>query len=695
MNSADADTLYALLPAFIRLRDQTEGNGALQALVGVIAGQAQVVSLALDQQYDDQFIETCAPWVIPYIGDLIGFVPLRLLGPDQATRAEVADTIGYRRRKGTLSVLEQLCSDVTGWPGIAVEYFTRISTTQYVRNHLRLGNAIADVHSPTTAADVGGAFDLTPRSADVRRIDSGRGRYNVPNIGLFVWRLAAYYDYGHPARAVGANRYTFDPLGGDVPLVNNTGVGAGPLVNNTGGGPLPPQPGRSQEFPLLGRPQVPFFLQRYPLFDALPGYTAGPPVTVRIMGTANTTGTTSTTVVPSNAIGWCDLSGWTPPTATGIQVAVDPVLGRLVFAKPPDATDIIMVDDTYAFSGDYGGGPYEQAIPAGEPEQGQPVRPFNGADLSAYSDEVVEIEDSGIHLGDLALSPGPYPLVVRAGFEKRPVVAGNVTITAAQAAEGTQAPGTSVTLRGLQIGGSLIISGNGPLALRLEHCTIRGGLDWSTASVLGTLAIDHSLCGPVEVNSGVEVKVCDSAVDAGTDTAPALSAGAGAPAGSIKIARTTILGTVAARTIPLLENSIVTGPVVCTERQAGCVRYSFLPLTGSQTPRRFRCQPDLEADIEVETARAANPGLSTAQADDIQAAVEAWLMPAFTSRTPGQPGYLQLADATPDQIRAGAEDGDEMGVFYGLFSGRRESNLRYRLNEYLRIGLQAGIIHAT
>ena len=34
-------------------------------------------------------------------------------------------------------------------------------------------------------------------------------------------------------------------------------------------------------------------------------------------------------------------------------------------------------------------------------------------------------------------------------------------------------------------------------------------------------------------------------------------------------------------------------------------------------------------------------------------------------------------------------------MFYGLFSGRRESNLRYRLNEYLRIGLEAGIIHAT
>ena len=172
----------------------------LQALVGIIAEQAQVVSASLDQLYDDQFIETCALWVVPYIGDLIGFTPLRPLGPGQpsATRAEVADTIGYRSARAPLAMLEQLCSDVTGWPGMAVEYFTRLSTTQYVRNHLRLDNAIVDVHSPITAVDVGGAFDLPPRSADVRRIDSGRGRYNIPNIGLFVWRLAPYGNHGHP-----------------------------------------------------------------------------------------------------------------------------------------------------------------------------------------------------------------------------------------------------------------------------------------------------------------------------------------------------------------------------------------------------------------------------------------------------------------------------------------------------------------
>jgi len=144
-----------------------------------------------------------------------------------------------------------------------------------------------------------------------------------------------------------------------------------------------------------------------------------------------------------------------------------------------------------------------------------------------------------------------------------------------------------------------------------------------------------------------------------------------------------------------MQNSIVTGSVVSAEQQAGCVRYSFVPLTGSQTPQRYRCQPDLEIDTEVAAALAANPALTPGQHAAISQFVQAWLVPAFTSRKAGQPGYLQLADATPDQIRVGASEGDEMGVFYGLFSGRRESNLSFRLNEYLRVGLQEGIIHAT
>ena len=54
-------------------------------------------------------------------------------------RAQVANTLAYRRRKGTAAVLEQLARDVTAWDASVVEYFQLLATTQYM-NHLRPGN---------------------------------------------------------------------------------------------------------------------------------------------------------------------------------------------------------------------------------------------------------------------------------------------------------------------------------------------------------------------------------------------------------------------------------------------------------------------------------------------------------------------------------------------------------------------------
>src|ERR1700755_2912799 len=113
--SFDAERLYNLLPAIYRLRDAAEG-GPLQQLLAVIADQVAVIEEDLDQLYDNQFIETCAEWVVPYIGDLIGTRGLITWKNSPVTqRAQVANTLAYRRRKGTVAVLEQLARDVTGW----------------------------------------------------------------------------------------------------------------------------------------------------------------------------------------------------------------------------------------------------------------------------------------------------------------------------------------------------------------------------------------------------------------------------------------------------------------------------------------------------------------------------------------------------------------------------------------------------
>lgn len=67
----------------------------------------------------------------------------------------------------------------------------------------------------------------------------------------------------------------------------------------------------------------------------------------------------------------------------------------------------------------------------------------------------------------------------------------------------------------------------------------------------------------------------------------------------------------------------------------------------------------------------------------------------FTSTRLGDPAYSQLAHRCPAAIRAGADDGAEMGVYYSLFQPQRPANLRVRLEEYRRFGLAAGIHFAS
>ena len=115
--SISTDDLYRLLPAIHRIRDAERGD-PLQALVAVIAEQANEMDHDIARLYRNWFIETCDEWVIHYIGDLLGVRGLYELpeGSGFNQRALVANTLRYRRRKGTATVLEQLAADTTGWP---------------------------------------------------------------------------------------------------------------------------------------------------------------------------------------------------------------------------------------------------------------------------------------------------------------------------------------------------------------------------------------------------------------------------------------------------------------------------------------------------------------------------------------------------------------------------------------------------
>src|ERR671938_441152 len=132
MNARSDIDMYELLPVLYRLRDVERGY-PLRALLQIIGEQADIVKQDIDALWDDYFIETCAHWVIPYIGDLVANNPLYEVA---GRRADVAKTIYYRRRKGTLPMLEELARNVTGWGAHAVEFMELLGWTQNL-NHLR------------------------------------------------------------------------------------------------------------------------------------------------------------------------------------------------------------------------------------------------------------------------------------------------------------------------------------------------------------------------------------------------------------------------------------------------------------------------------------------------------------------------------------------------------------------------------
>src|SRR5215471_8831588 len=147
------DRLYKLLPAVYRTRD-ADRKYPLQALLRVIAEQLNIVEDDVQQLYEDWFIETAEDWVVPYIAELIGYRPVsdagragdvttaegRALNRILIPRREVANTIAYRRRKGTLALLELLANDVAGWPARAVEFFKLLGWNQNI-DHLHLERA--------------------------------------------------------------------------------------------------------------------------------------------------------------------------------------------------------------------------------------------------------------------------------------------------------------------------------------------------------------------------------------------------------------------------------------------------------------------------------------------------------------------------------------------------------------------------
>ena len=137
--------LYSRLPEIYKIKDQDLPNIYRQSGQSVPADQLRLylepvaemfsaVHENIESLYHDLFIEHCDGWVIPYIADLLG--TSHLAGEEWTIRADVADTIALRRRKGTLGAIELLTYILTRWGVHSVELLENLVWNQHL-NHQR------------------------------------------------------------------------------------------------------------------------------------------------------------------------------------------------------------------------------------------------------------------------------------------------------------------------------------------------------------------------------------------------------------------------------------------------------------------------------------------------------------------------------------------------------------------------------
>lgn len=529
MTWSRGERLYQRLPEIYRRRDREQGE-PLRALLALAESQLEVVEDDIAGLYESWFIETCEDWAVPYLGDLLG---VRVLGelPHAVAhpRTQVAQTLAYRDRKGTAAVLERVARDVVGWPARAVEMFERIAYAQDT-SHVRPGQggtfdvrrgaaALAEAESPFAPPSV---F----RTVDVRRIGSLRGRFNLPSLGLHLWRLRAFPVKGSPAAAVegtGGAGFHFDPLGGDVPLFNRLAPSTG-TIRQAAEADLP----------------VPITLASLDrdLQQPVSGFY-GLDRAIRVMEDGRE--------VPASAVVARDLSAWEGgvPPFPGIPaggVAIDPERGRLLFATPP--AGMVRVDYAYGFAAAMGGGPYDRRAMLADPAApgidyrevsqtgtGTPLADAVAAWAAGSStlgvirvvdlvpDPLRQIPESEVYRDDLVIPlAAGRTLILEAADGARPVlIPGTFRVTGA-------GPGSGLTISGFLIDAGLAIEGS--LDLRVIHSTLVPRPGRASLSFLGggdptelTVRISSSIVGglqlPVEIAS---LEIEDSIVDAATGT---------------------------------------------------------------------------------------------------------------------------------------------------------------------------------
>ncbi len=732
-----ADKLWNLLPAVYRAMDtdQFGAAGPLREMVNRIGAQGAVLRRSIDRMWEDQSIETCDDWLIPYIADLLATNLVANLDP-AGQRLDVANTIYYRRRKGTVAILEEIAANITGWEAKVVECFRRMARTRHgldpaigmpvapgddiyqlqlaeglVGQLTRTGiGGFADLRNAYGASRTGTAFDEYFHTADFRQGVGQVGWYDIPRVAVFLWRLKSYKTAPTTPVAVlnCPGWYTFDPTGRDIALFaqDSRAIDQAEAYGSAWTSPIEAQ---------LPTPISQNLLDFNETNAAEQAIVQLYPSSIAVFPMSDP---------PSNQYAIPATSLTLRPARGSFRWSSSPPLG-----SPPPS---ISATYCYGFSSNVGAGPYDRRVGGTMQPTPAPWHSVAGGGSTLASlpatQGTVTISDSLTYakVGNLSVDGA---LMIRADNLQRPLIrmpqgaGGGATWTI------TGAPGATLVLDGLFLSGGDVRLVGEFASVTLNCCTFDPGSTspaltgiavgsppqssspgsppsgdfaiaadgslllptrlWIAATV-NNLTVTRCILGPIRTIDGGLVEslsISDSIVQA------IVGSGYGAPLsppqvptpdlalafndGVVNLTRCTILG---AANVHQLEASecILDDVVLVDNAQDGCVRFSAWS-SGSVIPRKYE-------SVEV-------PARS----------------PLFASTNFGDAAYGQLlptADAAIIQpvpatgaplntITAGAQNGSEMGAFAREKNPIKERGLLIKYQEYLPAGLIPVPVYVT